>query len=158
MKAGLSEAGAPNRYPLPPLMTAGALVAAFILQWFAPIAWEGATFWRVLGAMVALCAIALMAWAAVHMRRRAVNILPHRAATGLVTDGPFAWSRNPIYLADVLVVAGLGVFFANGWMVMAAVVLAVLLRELAAKREERHMAERFGDEWHAYARKVRRWL
>lgn len=154
----MNVANTPNRYPLPPLLTAAALIIAVVLQWIAPIAWDGAVAWRILGTVVALGAVALMVWAALHMRHRKVNILPHRAATGLVTDGPFAWSRNPIYLADVLVVAGLGLAFANAWMVMAAIVLALLLREWAAKREERHLAARFGAEWDAYAAKVRRWL
>lgn len=149
---------APNRYPLPPILTGAVAVVALLLQFVAPISWEGSTFWIVLGVLLLLGGVALMAWAIVTMNRAQANVMPHRAATQLVTHGPFAWSRNPIYVADVMIVAGLGLAFRNAWMLIGAVVLAILLRELAAKREERHLAERFGDGWNDYSARVRRWV
>lgn len=154
----MSERTAPNRLPLPPLFTAAAVLAALALQWLVPIGWEGSGVWRVLGALLVAGAVAAMGWAVTTMVRAQANVLPHRAATGLVTHGPFAWSRNPIYAADVALVAGLGLLFGNAWMLGAAPVLALLLRELAVKREERHMAAAFGGDWQLYAGRVRRWL
>ena len=149
---------APNRYPLPPILTAAVVVVALLLQFVAPIAWRGSAFWTVLGVLLLAGGVALMAWAVVTMNRASANVMPHRPATGLVTHGPFAWSRNPIYAADILVVVGLGFAFGNAWMLIGAVVLALLLRELAAKREERHLEERFGAKWHDYSGRVRRWI
>ena len=149
---------APNRYPLPPILTAATVVVALLLQFTVPVAWRGAAFWTVLGALLVLGGVALMAWAIVTMNRAAANVMPHRAATALVTHGPFARSRNPIYVADVMIVAGLGLAFGNAWMLLGALVLALLLRELAAKREERHLAERFGAAWRDYSARVRRWV
>ncbi|MET3834997.1 protein-S-isoprenylcysteine O-methyltransferase Ste14 [Brevundimonas sp. UYEF29] len=71
----------------------------------APALFPGAS--AVGGLLVAL-ALGLDLWAMLEMRRRRANILPHRAATALVTTGPFAWSRNPIYLANGLLLLGLG--------------------------------------------------
>lgn len=149
---------APNRYPLPPILTGVVAVVALLLQFVAPISWSGSAFWIVLGVVLLLGGIALMAWAVVTMNGAQANVMPHRAATRLVTHGPFAWSRNPIYVADILIVAGLGLAFRNAWMLIGAAVLALLLRELATKREEEHMAERFGTKWHDYSARVRRWL
>ena len=70
---------------------------------------------RIVGAVVAIGGIALMAWTFLHFRRARTTILPDRLderapeMTVLLTDGPFAWSRNPIYLAMALFVTGIGV-------------------------------------------------
>jgi protein-S-isoprenylcysteine O-methyltransferase Ste14 len=92
------------------------------------------------------------------MRRRRANILPHRAATALVTTGPFAWSRNPIYLANGLLLLGLGGLFDNAWFFVAAPVAAFATDRLAIRREERHLAALFGAAWSVYVGRVRRWL
>jgi protein-S-isoprenylcysteine O-methyltransferase Ste14 len=92
------------------------------------------------------------------MARRRANILPHRAATALVTDGPFAWSRNPIYLGNTLLLSGCGLAFGNAWLLVGAAVAAIAVTVLAIRREEAHLASRFGDAWMAYAARTRRWF
>jgi protein-S-isoprenylcysteine O-methyltransferase Ste14 len=109
------------------------------------------------GLLVAL-ALGLDLWAMLEMRRRRANILPHRAATALVTTGPFAWSRNPIYLANGLLLLGLGGLFDNAWLFVAAPVAAFATDRVAIRREERHLAALFGAAWSAYAISVSRWF
>ena len=84
--------------------------------------------------------------------------MPNRPATALITSGPFALSRNPIYVANTLLVGGLGLAFGIGWLVIAALLGALLTRKLAIAREEHHLAARFGAEWQAYAARTPRWL
>ena len=83
------------------------------------------------------------------MRRHRANILPHRAATTLVTSGPFALSRNPIYLGNTLLLAGAGVMFGNVWFLLGAIGSAWLVTVLAIRREEAHLEARFGEAWRA---------
>jgi protein-S-isoprenylcysteine O-methyltransferase Ste14 len=92
------------------------------------------------------------------MRRRQTNILPHRAAGRLVTTGPFSFTRNPIYVGNATLMAGVGVAFGNLWFVLLGVVSALAVDRLAIRREERHLAARFGQEWIDYASRVPRWL
>ena len=92
------------------------------------------------------------------MARARANILPHRAATALVTEGPFRLSRNPIYVGNTVVLAGLGLAVGNLWFLPAAAVAALLTQRLAIVREEAHLAALFGDEWTSYAARTRRWL
>jgi protein-S-isoprenylcysteine O-methyltransferase Ste14 len=151
----------PNRIPWPPMIYGGLALLALALHWAVPLGWpEGAA--RIVLAGVGLClacaAVALDVTAALAFRRHRTTILPHRGATALITDGPFARSRNPIYVANTLLVAGVGLIFGIGWLVMAAVAGAVLTQKLAIEREERHLAARFGEAWLDYAVRTPRWL
>jgi protein-S-isoprenylcysteine O-methyltransferase Ste14 len=111
-----------------------------------------------LGAAVMLLALGIDISAMIAMRRQRANILPHRAATALVTAFPFNLSRNPIYLGYTLMLAGAGLGFGNGWMFIAAAAGAIAVQRLAILREEAHLATLFGPAWHDYAARVPRWL
>lgn len=110
------------------------------------------------GVGLILVGVGLEVWAMATMARRHANILPHRAATALVTSGPFAWSRNPIYLGNTLVLIGAAFAFGNPWFLPAAILAALTVLKLAILREERHLAAMFGEAWSDYARVTARWL
>jgi protein-S-isoprenylcysteine O-methyltransferase Ste14 len=92
------------------------------------------------------------------MWRARANILPHRAATALVTWGPFGFSRNPIYLGNTILLLGAGLAFGIAWFVPVAFAAAALTARLAIAREEAHLNARFGRAWREYAARVRRWV
>jgi protein-S-isoprenylcysteine O-methyltransferase Ste14 len=151
----------PNTIPWPPLLYGGGAVLALLMDQAAP--WPG--WWadgsfgpiQVLGVASMAAGLALDLWAMAVMLRARANILPHRAATALVTWGPFAWSRNPIYLGNTMLLTGAGLAFGMVWLVLAGTVAAVLVGPLAIEREEAHLNARFGREWREYALAVRRW-
>jgi protein-S-isoprenylcysteine O-methyltransferase Ste14 len=92
------------------------------------------------------------------MRRANTNILPHRSADHLVTWGPFAITRNPIYIGNNLLMLGIGLCFENFWFVLFGIAASLAVDRLAIRREERHLAELFGKEWTEYSSCVPRWL
>ena len=83
---------------------------------------------------------------------------PDAGATALVTDGPYRRFRNPIYLADCLILLGLAELTKNVWFVAAAVAFVVLVTWLAILPEERHLERRFGAAYLDYKAKSRRWI
>jgi protein-S-isoprenylcysteine O-methyltransferase Ste14 len=91
-------------------------------------------------------------------RKHKTTIMPNQAATNLITTGPFAWSRNPIYLANTALVLGAGLYFENLWLVGLAFVAALITQKLAIEREEKHLAAKFGAAWEGYAARVRIWV
>ena len=147
----------PNVIPWPPLVYLAIGVAGFGLHTIAP--------WRVVPASVGLLfglgvmtvGVLLDFWAMFVMMRARTNVLPHRGAGMLVTWGPFALTRNPIYLGNTLAMIGLGIAF-SGWFIILAVLAIVIIDLLAIRREEAHLAIRFGDGWHDYAHHVPRWI
>jgi protein-S-isoprenylcysteine O-methyltransferase Ste14 len=161
MKPPTDRRERPNVVPWPPIIFAGTIVAALILHFAYPLAavlpWGGAV--RFVGAAAMLVGVVVDVAAMREMHRNRANIQPHRAATALVTTGPFALSRNPIYLANTVLIAGAGLAFGNAWLVLlAAAAVVPLISMLAIRREEAHLAAQFGDAWAAYMKRTPRWL
>ncbi len=90
--------------------------------------------------------------------RTTVNPLDPAKASALVTGGVFAFTRNPMYLGMLLVLAGWGVWLANaGGFVVLLLYLAYMNRFQIAP-EEAAMTRQFGRDYEAYCQRVRRWL
>jgi protein-S-isoprenylcysteine O-methyltransferase Ste14 len=99
-----------------------------------------------------------MAWSIFEFWRAEANIRPDRAATTLITSGPFAIWRNPIYMADAMLLAGLAQVTLNIWFVPAAALFAMAVYTLAILPEEAHLEARFGDAYRDYIAHSRRWF
>ena len=151
----------PNRIPWPPILLVATLAFAIALQWLAPLPWIygfAALEATALGLTMIVAAFAIDIWAALVFRSHKTTIMPHQASTRLVTRGPFRFSRNPIYVGNLMVVAGLGLVLSNLWLLIATPILGFALTKLAIRREERHMEALFGDQWRDYRTRVRRWI
>jgi len=87
-----------------------------------------------------------------------VNPLKPEASTALVTGGVFRWTRNPMYLAMLLLLLAWACIVSN-WAALAILPLFVAyLNRFQIGPEERALQARFGAEFESYRRKVRRWL
>lgn len=151
----------PNRIPWPPLLYMAAVAAGLLLGWLAPPGWPEILLRpavHLLGWALVALGLTFDLWAAATLYWARTNILPHRAADRLVTHGPFAITRNPIYLGNTLLVLGLGIALANVWLMGAALLAALATDRLAARREEAHLAARFGPAFEAYRARVPRWI
>lgn len=150
----------PSRIPWPPLLLIAGILGAGHLGRVTPLPWPGLDDLpaRIVGYAILAAGILLMGWAAFAFRRARANILPHKAATTLITSGPFAIWRNPIYMADCLILAGLAQPTLNVWYVVVAVVFALAVYLLAIRPEERHLEARFGKTYLDYKQRTRRWF
>lgn len=119
---------------------------------------SGADLLVAVGWLLVLAGLALMAWASVHFRRARTTINPHGQPASLITGGPFQLSRNPIYLADAMVLAG----FCLAWRALPALVLVPVFIWIINRRfiipEEARLTAAFPDAYPAYQARVRRWL
>jgi protein-S-isoprenylcysteine O-methyltransferase Ste14 len=92
------------------------------------------------------------------MRRAGTTVRPDRGTDHLVTEGPFSFTRNPLYLAGTILVLGIGLVSGIVWFLLLAVLAAFAVQKLAIEREERHLQARFGKTYADYAGRVRRWI
>lgn len=151
----------PNRIPWPPIIYLLAIFAAFVLE----TRWPAAArighvlpYLRVPGVLLAALGLGLDLTAMVAMHRQQTGVLPHRGARRLVIQGPFAWSRNPIYLGNSLLLAGVALALPWPWLLACLALTVPLVDHLAIRREERHLLARFGEAWLAYSARVPRWI
>jgi protein-S-isoprenylcysteine O-methyltransferase Ste14 len=148
----------PNIIPWPPIIYLGAALLGVLAQRVIPLPGLGGAVFQIIGALLAIAALSLDMATFTTFRKHKTTIMPNQAATNLITTGPFAWSRNPIYVANTALVLGAGLYFGNIWLVGLAFVAALMTLKLAIEREERHLAAKFGAAWETYAVRVRRWI
>lgn len=101
----------------------------------------------------------LLALLAVHeMRRQRTTVVPHREAQALVSTGIFSRTRNPIYLGDLLILAG----FILSWDAVLSLPLLPILLWVLEKRfvipEEDRLRRKYRAEFARFCEKTHRWL
>lgn len=111
-----------------------------------------------LGAAVMAAGVALAGWAALSFRAARTTIIPHQTASALITTGAFAYSRNPIYLADAIVLIGWVMIFGAALPLVIVILFVLIINVRFIRPEEQRLAAAFGDEFAAYAASVRRWI
>lgn len=150
----------PARFPWPPVLWFGAMAAAWLAQSVWPLPWPGLddTAARAIGWGLGAAGLGLFVWAFLTLRAANTTILPDKGADVLVTAGPFRRFRNPIYLAQVLILLGLAELTKNPWVLAFAFVHAMAVTALAVIPEERHLEARFGEDYLSYKAKSRRWI
>lgn len=80
------------------------------------------------------------------------------ATTAIVTDGLFRFSRNPIYVSDLLLYVGLSLALNTWWALALTPVLVLIMNVGVIAREEAYLERKFGNEYLRYKQQVRRWL
>ena len=110
-----------------------------------------------LGDIVCLVGLAVVLWSLISFGKSfRIGIDSDRPDT-LVTDGVFAYSRNPIYVAFALTLLGQFLVYPN-WVLLIYVIAGVWLFNRQVLLEEQFLAEQYGERYREYCRKVRRYI
>jgi protein-S-isoprenylcysteine O-methyltransferase Ste14 len=86
------------------------------------------------------------------------TLAPWAPPTALVVTGLYKWSRNPMYVAVVLILSGWAIGFRSRPLALYTVVVLVAFHLRIALHEEPWLAQTFGDAWIQYRKRVSRWL
>lgn len=103
-------------------------------------------------------AVAVAGVAAFRKWQTTVNPLAPDRSSSLVATGIYRYSRNPMYLGFLLALAGWGVYLANWAAAVLPLVFVAYLSRFQIMPEERALSAKFGPQYAAYCRAVRRWL
>lgn len=145
----------------PPLIYLAAIALSTALGLLYPLPWIGGLLGHLLfaiGWLILLGVVALWFTTYRGMAAEKTTIHPNGIPTHLITSGPFLISRNPIYLANTLLLIGIGLIGGMVWFLLLAFVAAFATSKLAIQREEKILSEKFGKKYRDYAKKVRRWI
>lgn len=114
--------------------------------------------WAPVGVTLVLLGAALLFWAFREFRARRTAIEPWKPTTAIIESGPFAYSRNPVYIAFALITLGIGAWVDRGFIALLTVPAVLATDRWIIPREERYLTRKFGDRYVSYRRRVRRWL
>jgi protein-S-isoprenylcysteine O-methyltransferase Ste14 len=141
----------------PPLIFIAPFVAGLGLQQVCPLPQLSRLTGFLLGSLFAVPALVLYVAAQVTLHRARTTMLPEGRPRVLVVTGPFRRTRNPLYLALLLLYAGVALGIGALWSLVLLPVVAVWLHYGPVKREERLLAQRFGEGYTRYSQAVPRW-
>jgi protein-S-isoprenylcysteine O-methyltransferase Ste14 len=143
---------------LPPIYFIAAIALTILMHFLVPLAVLIPLFWRVVGLIPIIAGVALNIAADRQFKRLGTTVKPLQRSSALATDGIFRWSRNPMYLGMVFIVAGTALLEGSisPWIAVAA--LAIVLDRVFVVPEEKMLRETFGDAFQQYSQRVRRWL
>jgi protein-S-isoprenylcysteine O-methyltransferase Ste14 len=149
---------APGVLVFPPALFAGTLVLGLVLHWLRPV-----SLLPPLPARLAGLVVLVLSWWLVHsaeaaMKRAGTNVRPDQPSLAIVTDGPFRFSRNPMYLATTGLYLGITLLVNTPWPLILLSPMLLVLHGGVVRREERYLEAKFGEPYRAYKSRVRRWV
>jgi len=142
----------------PPVIACLLLALSVGLHFLLPQAYRRQFACLICGVMAIAIGLGVMMWAWWLFRKSGTPTRPTHQATALVTSGPFRFSRNPMYLAIVVIMLGLAVWVGSLPMLIAPVGFFAFMSLVFIPYEERRLRETFGDAYLSFAQRVRRWI
>ncbi|SEQ38174.1 methyltransferase family protein [Thalassovita taeanensis] len=144
---------------IPPVWLLAAIALAWAQARFVPYGLSfGGAFADFVGGVLVGGGLVLMALAVYEMRRHHTTFIPHRDANQMVTSGIFSRSRNPIYLGDILVLAGLILRMDAVLSLPLVPILLWVLEKRFVIPEENRLRIKFRANFARYCQKTRRWI
>lgn len=118
--------------------------------------WGNDALW--FGRTLIVAGLAIMMWSALAFWRARTTIIPHMAPSALVETGPYRYSRNPIYLADLIILGGWALSLGTPVALVLLVPFYAVLLWIFILPEERRLTEHLGRPYTDYCARVRRWI
>jgi protein-S-isoprenylcysteine O-methyltransferase Ste14 len=134
------------------------VVLSIGLQYFWPFNISELGFLELFGRILIVFGGVLMIWAQITFRRYGTTTDHSKPTTSLITKGPFRFSRNPIYLAMILIFAGVALFYNTVWGLILVIPFGIALLFLTIRPEEDYLEQEFGSDYTRYQSLVRRWI
>lgn len=110
------------------------------------------------GAIILGGLLLLVVWPAWLFKQTGQNPEPWKPTPEIVTQGPYRFTRNPMYLQMVLSCLGFALLLWNLWILILTPLCALLLQKFAIEPEEAYLERKFGETYLAYKRGARRWI
>lgn len=134
------------------------LVLQFGLHFVVPVKRVIHPPYNYLGVALVLASIFLNVYTTRFMQENSAALDFFEVSRRLLVTGPFRFSRNPIYLSGITVSLGIAISLGSLMTFLFPAILFLALDRLYIPAEETRLANRFGQEYRDYKRRVRRWI
>jgi protein-S-isoprenylcysteine O-methyltransferase Ste14 len=140
----------------PPLVFLAALVIGCLLNWLHPF--QLPLPLHIAGGILILAGDVFGLWGVHAFHRAGTAVRPDRPVTALVMDGPFQYTRNPLYMALTTIYIGITLSTGVLWFLVTLVPVLVVMHWKIVRREEQFLEAKFGEVYRDYKTRVRRWV
>lgn len=94
----------------------------------------------------------------IRLNKANTNVPPWKPTNAIVKTGVYRFTRNPLYLSLWLLQIGLGLVLDNAAIVTGSFFFLLITWWVAVRKEEEYLEKKFGEEYLAYKKRVRRWM
>jgi protein-S-isoprenylcysteine O-methyltransferase Ste14 len=142
----------------PPLIYGVAFIVGWLIHRAFPVPVLPETLARWIGVVFVIASIPVAITAFRAMIRAQTSFDPRKPTTAIVSQGPFRYSRNPLYISLTLLYLGVALLINMLWIVLLVVPLLAVIQCGVMAREEAYLERKFGEEYLNYKSRVRRWV
>lgn len=139
----------------PPVILLCGLIAQVVLYFTFPVLVNLSILF---GILILIIGISLVYISLRKLSKMKTTFIPDGKPEKLVKDGPFRFSRNPIYLGMLLILVGVSISLQSFSSLMISIVFGLIINFTWIKHEEKKLEDIFDSEWEEYSKKTRRWL
>jgi len=148
-----------NTLVRPPIAWAIAFVVGLGADWLYPLRLMPVSVARPwIGSAVFAVGFGLAIWAIATIRKAGTRVETYKPTMSIVANGPYRFTRNPIYIGMFLGQVGLAIGFDSLWILATLVPFYLVIRYGVIAREEAYLERKFGEVYLSYKSRVRRWL
>lgn len=145
----------------PPLIFLSGLILGGIVNWLYPLQlfpFDYLTVLRIFGTALIVFGLGIILTARAKMQKAKTNIEPWKPTNAIISDGIYSYTRNPIYVAMILIYLGITLIFNIIWFVPFLILVLIAMQYGVILREEKYLENKFGADYLDYKKKVRRWV
>jgi protein-S-isoprenylcysteine O-methyltransferase Ste14 len=153
-----TEADSPEVLTFPPVIYATFFIIGIITDRALSHSMEFYGYPHQAGWVLAAIGFLIVGWAVARFVKEKTHVDVRKPTTTLVIEGPYRFSRNPMYLAATLLYAGIAIAYGKMATLTLIIPCLVVMHYGVITREERYLYGKFGDAYRNYHSKVRRWL
>lgn len=115
--------------------------------------------WNLLALALVIPGLAFTLWmVTVHFRASPDTFMDFQQSRNLITPGPYAYSRNPMYVVEMAFWFGWALFYGSIAVFIGFLLWFALFRFVLVPYEERDLEKRFGESYRQYKQQVPRWI
>lgn len=138
------------------------LVVFMVVAWVQTKVWNplayGTSFTMLIGGAAILFGIILMGVSVAMFKRHKTSVVPKRTPESIITSGPYKYSRNPIYVADAVILLGFVLTLGSVISIALVPAFAWVIRKRFINGEEAGIRTEFGQAFDDYCKQARRWI
>ena len=147
-----------NVVAIPPLIAIGGLAIGAVFDWALPVHIMPPVIATTFGVILIILSIPIAVAAVRALLKANTAIDVRRPTTSIVQTHSFRFSRNPIYLSMMMLYVGISLLINSPWPLAFGVPVFLIFQVGIIGREETYLEGKFGDDYRAYKRRVRRWI